>query len=410
MIKKTFSLKKIYYGWWVSLAGGINTFFSSIPTFSAGSVIFKAVEDEFGWSRAVVSGVASFGRFGGALLGPVEGFLSDRFGVGKMVVIGFLISSIGLFWLSSINNILFYYASYFVVSVGTSIGGFVPSMSAVNAWMPHQRTKAMSWVIGGSSFGGFFTPVMVLSIQSIGWRQTMVVLGIIFLIVGPLVSLVIRKKPNLDFNISKYSTKKINITNIKPKQALKTHNFWIIAICHLLANVSVGAISAHIFLYLTDYDGVNLTIYFAGTILPLIALVSFIGQISGGILGDIYNKRILLPLLFLVQSISLVILAFANSFIDAIIFSVIWGIGFGMRTPILHSIRGEFFGGRHYGTILGLNAFPMGIGMMLSPVIVGFIYDSTNTYFYSLLSMAFLCIAASFLILLIKSPNTKKDL
>ncbi len=122
MIKKTFSLKKIYYGWWVSLAGGINTFFSSIPTFSAGSVIFKAVEDEFGWSRAVVSGVASFGRFGGALLGPVEGFLSDRFGVGKMVVIGFLISSIGLFWLSSINNILFYYASYFVVSVGTSIG------------------------------------------------------------------------------------------------------------------------------------------------------------------------------------------------------------------------------------------------------------------------------------------------
>ena len=46
----------------------------------------------------------------------------------------------------------------------------------------------------------------------------------------------------------------------------------------------------------------------------------------------------------------------------------------------------------------------------LSPVIIGFIYDSTNTYFYSLLSMALLCIASSFLILLIKSPITKKDL
>ena len=410
MIKKTFSIKKIYYGWWVSLAGGVNAFFSSIPTFSAGSVIFKAVEDEFGWSRAVVSGVASFGRFGGALLGPIEGFLSDKFGAWKMVIIGFAISSVGLFWLSSIDTILFYYASYFVISVGTSIGGFVPSMSVVNAWMPHQRTKAMSWVIGGSSFGGFFTPLMVLSIESIGWRQTMVGLGIIFLVVGPLVSLVIRKKPNLDFIIPKDSPKKIIITNIEPRQAIRNKNFWIIAICHLLANVSVGAISAHIFLYLTDLDGVNLTIYLAGTILPLIAIISFIGQISGGILGDRYNKRIILPVLFLVQSVSLVILAFANNYFDAFLFSLLWGIGFGMRTPILHSLRGEFFGGKHYATILGLNALPMGIGMMLSPVIVGFIYDSTNTYLYSLLSMAILCIAASFLILLIKSPNTKKDL
>ena len=171
MIKKNFSIKKIYYGWWVSLAGGVNAFFSSIPTFSASSVIFKAVEDEFGWSRAIVSGVSSFGRFGGALLGPVEGYLSDKFGAWKMVLIGFFISSLGLFWLSSIDSILFYYASYFLLSVGTSIGGFVPSMSVVNAWMPHQRTKAMSWVIGGGAFGGFFTPLFVLSIESIGWRH-----------------------------------------------------------------------------------------------------------------------------------------------------------------------------------------------------------------------------------------------
>ena len=46
---------------------------SSGPTFQAASTLFRAIEDEFGWSRAIVTGVASFGRFGGALLGPVEG-------------------------------------------------------------------------------------------------------------------------------------------------------------------------------------------------------------------------------------------------------------------------------------------------------------------------------------------------
>ena len=64
---------------------------SSGPTFQASSTLFRAIEDEFGWSRALVSGVASFGRFGGALLGPLEGWLTDKFGSGIMVLIGFLL-------------------------------------------------------------------------------------------------------------------------------------------------------------------------------------------------------------------------------------------------------------------------------------------------------------------------------
>ena len=79
--------KKINFGWIISITGGINGFISSGPTFFASSTIFRAVEDEFGWSRTLVSGVASFGRFGGALFGPIEGWLIDRFGVGKMVFI-----------------------------------------------------------------------------------------------------------------------------------------------------------------------------------------------------------------------------------------------------------------------------------------------------------------------------------
>ena len=173
-------VKKIYYGWWVSIAGAMNTLISSIPTFTGGSIIFKAIEDEFGWSRAIVSGVSSFGRFGGALLGPIEGYLSDKFGAWKMILLGFIIASLGLFWLSTINSILFYYISYLVVSIGVSIGGFVPSMATVNVWMPHKRSTAMSWVIGGSSIGGFFMPFMVFSIEEYGWRLTMVILGILF--------------------------------------------------------------------------------------------------------------------------------------------------------------------------------------------------------------------------------------
>ena len=38
--------------------------------------------------------------------------------------------------------------------------------------------------------------------------------------------------------------------------------------------------------------------------------------------------------------------------------------------------------------MLGINALPMGIGMMVAPVIVEYIYDLYGTYFYSLLVMS----------------------
>ena len=253
-------IKKIYYGWWISVAGGLNTAISSIPTFTGGSIIFKAIEEEFNWSRAIVSGVASFGRFGGALLGPLEGYLTDRFGAWKMIIIGFFIASLGLFWLSTINTIIFYYLSYLLVSLGVSIGGFVPSMSAVNVWMPHKRATAMSWVIGGSSFGGFFMPLMVLSMEELGWRLTLVILGFLFIFSGPLLAYVIKKRPDIEFLEKIKTSKKNYISNsdMSPKMAIKSQPFWILAFSHLFANISVGALSAHIFLYLTDETGVGL--------------------------------------------------------------------------------------------------------------------------------------------------------
>ena len=146
--------KKINFGWIISITGGINGFISSGPTFFASSTIFRAVEDEFGWSRTLVSGVASFGRFGGALFGPIEGWLIDRFGVGKMVFIGFSLAGLGLIYFSFIQKPVHYYISFFLIALGFSVGGFTPSITAVNSWMTKNKATAMSIVIGGSVLGG----------------------------------------------------------------------------------------------------------------------------------------------------------------------------------------------------------------------------------------------------------------
>ena len=47
------TIGRVYRGWWVSLGGAFNMILSSGPTYQASSVLFKAIEDEFGWKSTL---------------------------------------------------------------------------------------------------------------------------------------------------------------------------------------------------------------------------------------------------------------------------------------------------------------------------------------------------------------------
>jgi MFS family permease len=403
----------IFYGWWVAITGAMNMMVSSGPTFQAASTLFRAVEDEFGWSRALVTGVASFGRFGGAMLGPLEGWLTDKFGTGKMVLIGFTIGGLGLVFYSQLQGPLQYYAAYFILSMGFSLGGFVPAMAAVNSWMPHKRATAMAIVIGGSSLGGVFVPAIVWGINTYGWRETTLVIGLITLAAGPPIAYITGKRAPEYGELLKQVTKSdsadaptLTQHDFTVKQALRTRAFWSMSMTHTLANLSVGTISSHIYFQLTDKNAVNLSDASAATIIPIMAFAAFGFQMVGGFAGDRVSKRALLPVLILLQGSALILLAEAGNYWGAVGFALLWGLGFGGRTPLLHALRGEYFGRKHFGVILGMSAFPMGLGMMATPVIVGRVYDVTGTYVASLYTLAGFCAVAALTILLATKPST----
>jgi len=389
---------------------------SSGPTFQAASTLFRAIEDEFGWSRAVVTGVASFGRFGGALLGPLEGWMTDFFGTGKMVLVGFTIGGLGLIFYSQLQGPIQYYAAYFILSMGFSLGGFVPSMSAVNAWMPHRRATAMAIVVGGSSLGGLFVPAIVWGINTHGWRETTLVIGLITLAAGPPIAYIAGKRaPEYSELMSQVSKTKdsdaapLTQYDFTAKQALKTRAFWSISISHTMTNLSVGAISSHIYFQLTDKNGVDLSDTSAATIMPIMALAAFIFQLLGGFAGDRLSKRTMLPILILLQGSALILLAESSNYWSALMFALLWGFGFGARTPLMHALRGEYFGRKHFGAILGMSAFPMGLGMMITPWVIGRVHDDTGTYVNSLYVLAGFCaIAAMTILFATKPPNPTK--
>jgi MFS family permease len=89
-----------------------------------------------------------------------------------------------------------------------------------------------------------------------------------------------------------------------------------------------------------------------------------------------------------IQGIGVVFLTLGPELINFYIFAVLFGIGFGGRTPLTTAIRGEYFGRASFGKILGISTVPMNILLLIAAPMAGFMRDELGDY-----NMAFLLLA-----------------
>ena len=108
-LKLKITYKSVFYGWYLLPVFVAVMLLATVPLFHAMGIWAVAMERAFGWNRTKLSLALSFTRIEGGILGPVEGYLVDRFGTRLMVLIGLLIMGIGWVVFSLINNIWMFY-------------------------------------------------------------------------------------------------------------------------------------------------------------------------------------------------------------------------------------------------------------------------------------------------------------
>jgi MFS family permease len=128
-------------------------------------------------------------------------------------------------------------------------------------------------------------------------------------------------------------------------------------------------------------------------------------QFASGFLADRLPKQLLILVFLLLQASSMMVIAFAQNIYMAYLFAVLYGIGFGGRTPLLTAIRGEYFGRKAFATILGLSMFPNNIAMIGAPLFAGYMFDSTGSYAVPFTAFAALNFVGAFLILFARKPT-----
>ena len=380
-------------------------------SFGAYVVLLSA---QFGWSKTALAGGFAIARVVEGAAGPGQGWLLDRLGPRTVMHVGMVLFGAGLILFSRIDSLAGFYAAFLVISLGATLGGFLSILVPLVHWFERRRSLAIAIAFMGFAFGGVLQPAVALALEGWGWRETAFLSGVLSIALGaPLVHVMRHRPEELGEHpdgIAPEAAAALDVpspaggVDFTAVEALRAPAFWLISAGHGTALLVVAALLVHFVPYATEELGYSLQR--ASQVVLLLTVLQASGMLLGGAVGDRVNKRLTAALCMIAHAVALATLALATALWMVLAFAVVHGFAWGVRGPLMGSIRADYFGRRAFGVIMGFaNIFAM-LGMIIGPLVVGALVDRFGSYQGAFLLLAALGAAGSGFFLLAVPPRS----
>ena len=404
---------KIFYGWrMVGAACGIQFLLGALLLQTFGLYI-AVLSEEMGWSKTTLSGAAALQSAESAIIGPLLGWLMDRWGPQSIIRWGIVILSAGLLLLSQVDSVSTFYLSAILMAIGASLSGYFPLSVAIVHWFQKHRGRALSFMSLGLAMGGLVVPAMAWSMHHWGWRVTAAASGILALVVGLPLARMIRRRPEdhgefVDGIRPEDGVPESVVLNASGQQefslreALHTQAFWLLAIGHGLALMVVTSVNVHAISHMKE--GLGYTVAAAGWVIMMMTFSQLVGVLLGAVIGDRFEKRKVAALCMLSHSVGLLFLTYSGFIQGLVAFAMFHGLAWGLRGPFMQAIRADYFGRSAIGAIMGISAAIIAVGQMAGPMVAGLLADLTGDYRLGFTVLSILAALGSVSFMLAKKP------
>jgi MFS family permease len=403
------SFKQPFYGWWIVGAGGIVQLYTSAVFWRGFQAFVHPILLEFGWSRGATAAAISLQRSESGMISPFVGAILDKYGPRKAMAFGVLVTGIGFIAMSYMQTLWHFYLAIMLLTLGMSFGTFIVFVVTVANWFVRKRARALATLMLFSAVGGLALPLLVASIDHFGWREMLFATGVGFWIIGFPATLVMRKRPEDhgmlpdgdvpdegEFGRKGGRFGAVREHAITMRQAIKLRFFWQLAIVTSLGQL-VSSTNLFHFSALLDY---GMSTALAASAAGAVAIGDIGGRAGIAVLGDRFDKRKMLTISMIMQTVGVTGLATINAEFLGLnlglwplpFFVVFFGLGFGSSIPLRLAILGDYFGRASYGSIVGLMSSVNAIFGAAGPAMVGLVYDFTDSYRLGFTILAFMLV------------------
>ena len=307
---------------------------------------------------------------------PLGGAMADKFGYHRAMLIGIILSMIGLALIPfSTSPIMLVFAIGVLSSFGYGFTGIQVAMAAINKRIPPEKSGfAFGLVNAGGSFGQFLmAPIAGFIIISFGWTTLIYFLIVVFILAIPF-CWALKADPSMSGNKSESSFTLLETLNL----ASRTTSFNLLILGFFTCGFHVAFIRTHM-PGVIELCGLPTTV--AGWSLAFIGFFNIIGSLFAGwyitrwrmknFLSAIYFSRAVIVGLFLVSS---------QNTLSVLVFSAALGFTYLSTIPPTAALVGKMFGPRFMATLFGIALLSHQIGAFLGAYLGGYFFVETGSY------------------------------
>ena len=345
------------------------------------TVVLPRVQADFGVDRADASLPYTYTMIGFGLGGILMGRLADRYGVMVPVVIGAFGLAAGFVAAGSAGSLWqFNLAQGLLIGLLGTSATFAPLVADISLWFTRRRGIAVAICISGNYLAGsVWPPVMQHYIDSAGWRQTYIGMGLFCLAAMLPLALILRPRPPLPAQSASGAAAaparaagSVSTLGLSPG-ALQT----LLCVAGVACCVAMSMPQVHIVAYCGDlgYGPAR-----GAQMLSVMLGFGIVSRLAFGWISDHIGGLRTLLLGSTLQAVALLLFLPFKGLVSLYVVSALFGLFQGGIVPAYALIVREHFtpreAGARVGTVLMATLFGMALGGWMS----GAIFDLTGSY------------------------------
>ncbi len=320
---------------------------------------------------------------------PFQGWLVQRFGPKRLIGLGCVMTGAAWVLASQVTTLLGLYLAYGVVAgLGTGIV-YVGVVGLVCGWFPDRRGFAAGIVAAGYGMGAIFTTLPVsASIAANGYRETLLLFGIAFGLVGLTAAFGLRSPPS-PLRIQTVATPHGPGTprarlDTSTRDMLRHPVFWLMFLMMALMSTSGLMITSQLATFAGDFGLAHATV-FGMAVIPLALTID---RFSNGLtrpffgwVSDRIGRESTMALAFALEGCAMT--AWLLTRTDPLLFALLSGVvffGWGEIFSLFPSTLTDTFGSRWATQNYGCLYIAQGVGSVLGGPLTSCLHAGTGSW------------------------------
>ena len=379
------ALREQYHYAWVIVGTGTALRVTANFVSQAFAVILVVLQQDFAWGVTAIVLAQVLRSVSNALLSPVAGWVGDRYGARRTLLVAATLYVVGMLLLSTIDQLWQLYL-YYSVLLGLAQALFAVNIpTTVAAWFKKKLGVAVGIQQSVGGMGASVTaPALALLLSQMDWQVAFWIIAVVGGVTIFSLLAFFHSEPadrglkplgatddDPESKPTDRATAKLR-SKVFLQHARRTRAFWNLPLIHFLGCVGHSIVIWHVVFFATT-KGLSLSA--AAWIVTLYTITSVSSRLFIPILADRWGAKAAMVVPYFLQGVTVLLLFWAESPWQFYVFAAIFGVGFGGEMSAFLIANRQYYGMGPVRSIFGFQHLGSGLGMAAGGLIGGLIHD-----------------------------------